>query len=173
MACVSTPLLTSNAEQSLLRSLCHIIKPPRKPLNLKIFMRRAPTQEEFFRGSLSRNPIALSSLKAGAGLSGGGGSSREGGERRSSGAGAGGDQEPRVCDLRRHIAKNLQMEDSAELLELIVANKILDTNLKLRVVQQVLWKKYVEENAISASSVAGAGPSHQVNIFFQTKYVFQ
>ena len=55
------------------------------------------------------------------------------------------------------------MEDSAELLELLVANKILDLNLKLRVVQQVLWKKYVEENATSASSlVAGAGPSHQM-----------
>ncbi len=44
-------------------------------------------------------------------------------------------------DLRQHIADDLQMSDSAELLELIVANKILDMNLKLRVVQQVLWKK--------------------------------
>jgi hypothetical protein len=52
------------------------------------------------------------------------------------------------------------MEDSVELLELLVANKILDMNLKLRVVQQMLWKKYVEENSTSASSarVAGAGP---------------
>ena len=56
------------------------------------------------------------------------------------------------------------MEDSAELLELLVANKILDMDLKLRVVQQVLWKKYVEENATSAATmgVAGAGPSHQM-----------
>ena len=56
------------------------------------------------------------------------------------------------------------MEDSSELLELLVANKILDMNLKLRVVQQVLWRRYVEENATSASSlgVAGAGPSHQM-----------
>jgi hypothetical protein len=45
-----------------------------------------------------------------------------------------------------------------------VANKILDMKLKLRVVHQVLWRKYVEENATSASSlgVAGAGPSHQM-----------
>jgi len=154
-AILPSPLLTINAEVSLLRSICNIVKPPRKPLNLKIFMRRAPTQEEFFRGSLSRNPISLSSLKAGTSNPQGSGA---GDERRSSGP-----NEPRVSDLRLHIAKDLQMEDSAELLELLVANKILDINLNLRVVQQVLWRKYVEENATSASSlVAGAGPGHQM-----------
>ena len=160
---ITPPLLTSNAEQSLLKSLCNIVKPPRKPLNLKIFMRRAPTQEEFFRGNLNKNPIALSTLRAadaGPSNSGGGGG---GGSSNNAGVGGGSD-EPLVSDLRLHIAKDLQMEDSAEMLELIVANKILDMNLKLRVVQQVLWKKYVEENATSASSlgVAGAGPSHQM-----------
>ena len=160
---ITPPLLTSNAEQSLLKSLCNIVKPPRKPLNLKIFMRRAPTQEEFFRGNLNKNPIALSSLRAadaGPSNSGGGGG---GGSSNNAGVGGGSD-EPLVSDLRLHIAKDLQMEDSAEMLELLVGNKILDMNLKLRVVQQVLWKKYVEENATSASSlgVAGAGPSHQM-----------
>ena len=155
IAIISSPLLTDSAEVSLLRSICNIVKPPRKPLNLKIFMRRAPTQEEFFRGSLSRNPISLSSIEAGTSNPQGTGA---GDERRSSGP-----DEPRVSDLRLHIAKDLQMEDSAELLELLVANKILDVHLKLRVVQQVLWKKYVEENATSASSlVAGAGPGHQM-----------
>jgi len=42
---VTPPLLTNSAEQSLLKSLCNIIKPPRKPLNLKLFLRRTPTQE--------------------------------------------------------------------------------------------------------------------------------
>jgi hypothetical protein len=161
---ITPPLLTSNAEQSLLKSLCNIVKPPRKPLNLKIFMRRAPTQEEFFRGNLNKNPIALSSLRAAdAGPSNSGGGGGVGGSSNSAGVGGGSD-EPLVSDLRLHIAKDLQMEDSAEMLELLVANKILDMNLKLRVVQQVLWKKYVEENATSASSlgVAGAGPSHQM-----------
>jgi hypothetical protein len=41
--------------------------------------------------------------------------------------------EPTVRDLRHHIADGLEMSDSAELLELLVANKILDVNLKLRV----------------------------------------
>ncbi|KAL7554750.1 hypothetical protein ACHAWF_018286 [Thalassiosira exigua] len=163
----SRPLLTPDAEDSLLRSACDVVRPPRKPLNLKIFLRRAPTQEEFFRGSLSRNPIGLSSLRRGGGGGGTGGSGSGGGgdDRRSSGARGGPqDDEPRVSDLRRHIAKDLQMEDSAELLELLAADRILDVDLKLRVVQQVLWRRYVEENATSASAlgVAGAGPGHRM-----------
>ena len=106
--------------------------------------------KEFFRGNLSKNPIGLASLKPAGASSGGGSSNRS--------------NEPLVSDLRLHIAKDLQMEDSAEMLELLVANKILDMNLKLRVVQQVIWKKYVEENATSAaaSGVAGAGANHQM-----------
>jgi len=106
--------------------------------------------QEFFRGNLSKNPIGLASLKPAGASSGGGSSNRS--------------NEPLVSDLRLHIAKDLQMEDSAEMLELLVANKILDMNLKLRVVQQVIWKKYVEENATSAaaSGVAGAGANHQM-----------
>ncbi|KAL9178367.1 hypothetical protein ACHAXT_000014 [Thalassiosira profunda] len=158
-AVVPPGLLPPHAEESLLQSLCRIVRPPRKPLNLKLFLRRAPTQEEFFRGNLSRNPIGLSSLTAAGGASGSGGD----GDRRSSGGG-GGQDEPRISDLRRHIAKDLQMEDSAELLELLVADKILDVDLKVRVVQQVLWRRYVEENATSASAmgVAGAGPGHRM-----------
>ncbi|KAL3795660.1 hypothetical protein HJC23_002067 [Cyclotella cryptica] len=142
-----SPLLTLSAEQSLLQSMCDIVKPPRKPLNLKIFMRRAPTQEEFFRGALSRNPINLSSLKAGS----------SGGDDRTN------SDEPTFGDLRKYIAKDLQMEDSAELLELLVASKIIDVNIKLRVCQQVLWKKYVLENSTSVSAmISGAGPGHQM-----------
>lgn len=99
-------------------------------MNLKIFMRRAPTQEEFFRGSLSKNPVGLSSLKANSSGGATGGGAGDGTARSANDA-----TEPLVSDLRLHIAKDLQMEDSAELLELLVANKILDMNLKLRVVQ--------------------------------------
>ena len=87
-----------------------------------------------------------------------------GGEDRRSSSGGSSDKEPLVSDLRLHIAKDLQMEDSAELLELLVANKILDMNLKLRVVQQVLWKKYVEENATSASSKSSASVSTSLTV---------
>ena len=99
-------LLTIDVEQSLLQSMCDIVKPPHKPLNLKIFMRQAPTQEEFFQGALSCNPINLSLLKA----------SASGGDDCTS------SDEPTFGDLRKYIAKDLQMEESAELLELLVAS---------------------------------------------------
>jgi hypothetical protein len=48
--------------------------------------------------------------------------------------------EPTVRDFRQYIANELHMADSAELLELLIANKILDADLKLRVVHQTIWK---------------------------------
>jgi E3 ubiquitin-protein ligase UBR4 len=116
----SSYYLSIAAENELLGSLNQVVQPPKESNATQILLRRAPTQEEYFRGSLRRNPIAVSSL---------------------------GPEEPTVGDLRNHIAQELQMADSAELLEIIVANKILDTQLKLRVVQQVLWKKSLLENS--------------------------
>ena len=96
------PVLTTAAEQSLLKSMCDIIRPQKKPVNLKMFLRRAPTQEEFFRGNLTRNPVSLAHLTK---------------NRAGSSAGAAGDgacqgsggNEPTVRDLRDHIAKDLQV----------------------------------------------------------------
>ena len=129
-------ILTPSAEHILIQSICDIVKPPKKPLKLKVYMRRAPTQEEFFRGSLAQNPIFISSLKT---------------EQGSSSSNAS-DNEPRVKDLRQRIANELQMGDSAELLELLVADKILDMNLKLRVVAQNTWRDHLMENTSSINS---------------------
>eukprot|EP00957_Ditylum_brightwellii_P137981 10519550-Ditylum_brightwellii.AAC.1 len=46
------------------------------------------------------------------------------------------------------------MADSAELLEVLCANKILDTSLKLRVVHQVVWKEHLMQHL---SGTPGAG----------------
>jgi len=139
LAQVISPILSNSAEQSLIKSLCDIVKPPKKETNFKIFMRRAPTQEEFFRGSLTKNPISLSSLRSNMPVSSTSPTSQS-------------EREPLVKDLRDYLAKDLQMSDSAELLELLVANKILDMSLKLRVVSQVLWKKHVLENSTSTNT---------------------
>jgi hypothetical protein len=127
--------LSSNSEQLLLQRMCDVIQPPKNPVNIKIFMRRAPTQEEFFRGTLSRNPVQLSQLSSP-------------------------QEEPTVKHLRQYIADQLQMSDTAELIEILCANKILNLELKLRVVQQVLWKNYLVEN----SSAGGIG----TQMFFST-----
>ena len=131
-------ILTPSAEQALIRSVCNIIKPPKKPLKLQVYIRRAPTQEEFFRGNIETNPMLISSLKVEQGAS-------------STNESTSDNNEPTVRDLRQHIANSLQMSDSAELLELLVANKILDMNLKLRVVFQTLWKTHLIESASNNS----------------------
>ena len=118
-------------EQSLLECMMNIVRPPKKPLNTKLILRRAPTQEEFFRGNLSRNPISVSMLKN--------------------------NKDPTVADLRQWIADDLQMSDSAELLEVLVANKILSVDLKLRVVNQVLWKTHLIESSNNGGSGSGIG----------------
>jgi len=118
-----------------------IVRPLKEPVNIKMIMRRAPTQEEFFRGSLSRNPISLSMLKPS-------------GEANS--VPSGDSYEPTVRDLRQHIANDLQMSDSAEMLELIVANKIIGIDLKLRVVHQVLWRNHLMEHSHGSSGSSGS-----------------
>ena len=122
--------LSVDAENYLFESVNQIITPPKKPLRTKIIMRRAPTQEEFFRGTLSRNPISIDSLAVST------------------------DEEPTVGDLRQHIANDLQMADSAELIEILVANKIVGVNLRLRLVHQVLWRQHLMENSAASSSTS-------------------
>ncbi len=130
-----------HAEQDLINDVLNIVRPPIKPVNAKIILRRAPTQEDFFRGSLSKNPVSLQMLRKD------------------------GSPEPTVRDLRQLIADDLQMSDSAELLELLVANKIMDVDLKLRVIHQVVWKRHLMQtssgpSASSAlSSLLGGGRS--------------
>ena len=124
------------AENELLKSVCLMVRPDhanKKQLleSMQVILRRAPTQEEFFRGSLSRNPVQCSVLM--------GGSHNI-------------DNEPTVADLRAHIANDLQMADSAELIEILLCNKILNVNLKLRVVRQVLWKNHLLEGGSTGTS---------------------
>ncbi|KAG7367430.1 E3 ubiquitin-protein ligase UBR4-domain containing protein [Nitzschia inconspicua] len=135
------PPLSLAAESSLLSSVLDIVKPEKKPYDAKICLRRAPTQEEFFRGSLSKNPVSLSMLNH---------------------RGSGNQNEPTVGDLRQYIANQLQMADSAFLLELLIANKILDVDLKLRVVNQTLWKDHCillsnSSTGSTLSSLLGGG----------------
>ena len=109
-------------ETALLSMIQRTIKPSQKPLQFKIVMKRASTQEEFFRGNLSQNPIDVQSLKTTI------------------------EEEPTVADLRHQIAVDLQMADSAELIEILVADKIIDVSVKLRVLFQTVWREYWTEH---------------------------
>ena len=121
-------VFSMDAENCLLEIVNEVIQPPKKPITTKIIMRRAPTQEEFFRGTLSKNPISIDAIQPSVG------------------------DEPTVGDLRQYIANDLHMADSAELIEILVANKIVDVGLRLRLVHHVLWKRHLIENSTSNSS---------------------
>jgi len=123
--------LTIAAEKALMVSIMHIVNPEKKPLDGKIILRRAPTQEEYLRNH-SKDVISFSTLK-----------SRSNGNSQ---------EEPTLRDLRQHVANDLQMGDSAEMLEVLVANKILDVDLKLRVILQTVWKQHLMQHSGGSAS---------------------
>ena len=128
--------LSPEAENSLWDGMSRVILPPKPPApSIKMILRRAPTQEEFFRGNLKTNPVDLELLK-----------------KSSTNAASQSDDayEPTVGDLRQHIANDLQMAESAELLEILVANKIVATDLKLRLIHNVVWRQHLLENSTSS-----------------------
>ena len=123
--------LDTSGENTLWEGMSRAILPPKAPTpDIKVILRRAPTQEEFFRGNLSTNPVDLELLRQTRGH-----------------VAADDDYEPTVGDLRQHIANDLQMGDSAELIEILIANKIVGTNIKLRLIQQVVWRQHLMENS--------------------------
>ena len=91
-------------KQSLFRRVCNVVKHPHKPLNhLKMFMRRYLMQDEYCRRLLTGNSTLVSTLmQPGSPLG-----------------------KPTVHDLHQYIADDPQMSDSTELIELVVANKIV------------------------------------------------
>mmetsp|Transcript_31712 Transcript_31712/g.76995 ORF Transcript_31712/g.76995 Transcript_31712/m.76995 type:complete len:1264 (+) Transcript_31712:3-3794(+) len=125
-------LLSVSSESNLLETILDFVKPQKKPLAGSIILRRAPSQEEFFPRNLSRNPVTFQML--------------------TKGPNDGNQAEPTVRDLRQHIADDLQMSDAAEMIEILVANKIVDVDLKLRVVLQTVWKDHLLSQSSGSSS---------------------
>ena len=111
----SSPVSDSTAG-FLVGQMNEVIKPPKRRPDFRIQLRRAPTQEDFFRGALPKNPIRYSDLVS---------ASPEAGAAVTmdlDGTGGNEDTGPRMSDVRRRIAKDLDMQDAEELLELLVCN---------------------------------------------------
>jgi hypothetical protein len=117
----------------LLRTMTSVVSPPRKQPRYRVHLRRAPSQEEFFRGALAKNPVWTTDVPVAP--------AREGGAA----VGGDGEAEPTMRDLRSMIARELGMADAVELLELLVLGKIIQVDLSIRVVFQSLWQPYVAE----------------------------
>ncbi|CAM9374506.1 unnamed protein product [Chrysoparadoxa australica] len=117
--------------KSLLQEVQNIVVPPTALPGFLVLLKRAPSQEEFFRGNLPTNPIQATSILDASSAAAASGSSPA---------------EPTMRDLRHRIAMDLDMVDATELLELLVCNKIVNLDLAVRVVQHELWRPHVLDN---------------------------
>ncbi len=125
-----------------LHLLADIVAPPIQVPCFPVLMRREPSHDVYFRGSLTCNPFLSTSITSLQEreeiLSSSQGHIRVGGE--------GGHGDPTMDDLRHRIAYELDMADAAELLELLVCDCIISPTIPLRLVFEKLWRSHVYEN---------------------------
>jgi E3 ubiquitin-protein ligase UBR4 len=131
-----TPVSDSTAG-FLVAQMNEVIKPPQRRPDFRIQFRRAPTQEDFFRGALPKNPIRYSDLTSASPEAGAAVTMDVDGSCNDDDAG------PRMSDVRRKIAKDLDMQDAEELLELLVCNQIISPSLHVALVHSQIWRPYV------------------------------
>ena len=112
------PPLDASAVDLLLKDMASAATPKRQRQKVQLQLRRAPTQEEFFRGNLPRSIVDLDDVPAET---------------------AGEDAEVLMRDVRRKIAKDLDMVDAAEMLELLVCDRIISLDLSVRQVHANVW----------------------------------
>ncbi len=134
--------LPISSVHSHLQKLADIVAPPTQVPCFPVFMRREPSHDVYFRGSLTCNPFLSTSIPSlqerEEMLSSSQGHIRVGGQN--------GHGDPTMDDLRHRIARELDMADAAELLELLVCNFIISPTIPLRLVFEKVWKPHVLEN---------------------------
>ncbi|EWM26839.1 Zinc finger, ZZ-type [Nannochloropsis gaditana] len=123
----------------LLRILKDSIAPPRTHTPYRIQFRRAPSQDDFFRGNLARNPVWAKDIEDFVSES----NDDEAINAKDTSQIHGREEGPTVRDLRRWLARELGIVDSLELLECLVTGKILSLNLPLRLVYSGMWREWV------------------------------
>jgi len=125
----STPLPTASASSPsslsgtsdsrtaifVLEQLCQIIKPDDPPRHCFVILKKASTQEDFIRGSMKQNPYCSSDFKGGT-----------------------------MNDVKNKICQDLGLEDSANMFELLVANKIVSLELPIIKVYDKIWREEIE-----------------------------
>jgi len=143
--------------------------------NIFILMHRARSQEDFFSGNLEHNPISIEDVvvgsdevgcegpSAGNNVSGPEPGGQEGArvismkefaesldeevvqsETRS--AIARSEREPTLRDLRRKIAHELNFSHAQDIIEFIIAGKLVNVDLTIRLVYEKLWSTHAKQD---------------------------
>ena len=94
----------------ILEQLCGIIKPIKPPRDCLVILKKASTQEDFIRGSMKKNPYCSSGFKGGT-----------------------------MNDIKNKICEDLGLVDSANMFELLVANRIINLDLPIIRVYDKVW----------------------------------
>ncbi|KAH8091113.1 hypothetical protein JL720_5996 [Aureococcus anophagefferens] len=151
------PRLSVASVEGLLRDMGDAVCPKKAKARVALQLRRAPTQEEFFRGNLPRSAVDLDDVPASTPC-GAGGARRDDDDD-------GGGREPTMGDVRNKIAKDLDMADAAEMLELVVCDRIVNLDLPVRGVHARLWApkanapRRAHRRQLGALAAALGGPS--------------
>jgi E3 ubiquitin-protein ligase UBR4 len=95
------------------------ISPSSYVKKFQVFLKKSPTQEEFIRGYMKKNPYC----------------SREFGSRQ-----------PLLRDVKKVVCSELGIEDAENILELLVDNKIINLDLPLGLVYEKIWCYRATEN---------------------------
>ena len=112
------------------------LSPEQKRSPIRVFLQRAPTQEDYFRGNIPKNPLSTDEIPI------------QDVENNAT-------SEPTMGDLRAKIGADLDLENATDVMELLVAEKIISTSLSIRLVYEKLWKPN--------SSGMGAGDNGSVS----------
>lgn len=105
----------------VLDEMCAGLSQESKRSPIRVFLQRAPTQEDYFRGNIPKNPLSTDEIPV---------------QDVDGTAGA----EPTMGDLRAKIGADLDLENATDVMELLVAGKIISTSLPIRLVYDKLWK---------------------------------
>jgi len=119
--------LSANAIETLLEMMSEAACPKRVKSTVLLELRRASTQDEYFRGNLPRTAISVDDIP------------RIGAQENKENDEDDDTEEPTMGDLRAKIAADLDMASAADMLELLVCERIVSLSLPIRLVYKKLW----------------------------------
>eukprot|EP01135_Chromosphaera_perkinsii_P006329 Nk52_evm58s485 gene=Nk52_evmTU58s485 len=121
----------------ILEQLCELICPGKKKQDFFVVLTKMSSQEEFIRGSMTKNPYHMSEFG------------------------------PLMRDVKNKICADLEMYGLLEddfAMELLVANKIVKLDLPLEGVHDNVWKKAVLLNSDGGSTSDGGHSTNSDNV---------
>lgn len=111
----------------IVEQLMNVIKPPIEQPTCRLVLKKSPTQEEFIRGTMGKDPLENTEFDG-----------------------------PLMSHVKDKICKTLGLPDADNMLELLVNNRLVNLDLPIMRVYQKVWSPALMES-IEALHHAGSG----------------